>query len=369
MKLRILINLIVVSLFSLATNGNAQGEESFHGEVSGVEVYYSIRLPNGYENSNDRYPVIYYLHRVTSDANDLGYAWRIQDAIRKNVLPHSIYVSANGYYNTLYADSKDGTKPAETTIIKDLVPYIEKNYRVIPGKAHRAVSGFSMGGYGAMEYAFKFPDMWACALSFDGALHTWETITSSNTANIPRETFDNDGDYFSNYSLFDNTKRNADDVRGKMGLRITVGQLTRYNRAYRDLLRSLDIEFEYEEVDCGHSWVCIVDNEDRNSWEFLRTWLEKPEVVAQKNNQREHLPTLNYSLGSDKALFTSPNVNIQGLSIYNVSGVRIINLNPNSKQAEWNFKDAGGRRTKPGIYLVLAETEVGEHQIKKTVSP
>jgi enterochelin esterase family protein len=49
----------------------------------------------------------------------------------------------------------------EESLVKDVIPFIEKNYRVIPDKDSRAVSGLSMGGMQTMNLANKFPEVFS----------------------------------------------------------------------------------------------------------------------------------------------------------------------------------------------------------------
>ena len=66
---------------------------------------------------------------------------------------------------------------SETNVIRDIIPYVEENYRVIKHRKARALYGFSMGGFGVSLYSFKYPQRFGCAVSLDGALHSYETIT------------------------------------------------------------------------------------------------------------------------------------------------------------------------------------------------
>jgi S-formylglutathione hydrolase FrmB len=58
----------------------------------------------------------------------------------------------------------------ETYISKELVASIDKNYNTIPDKKHRAITGYSMGGHGALYLAFKHNDIWGVAASMSGGL-------------------------------------------------------------------------------------------------------------------------------------------------------------------------------------------------------
>jgi endo-1,4-beta-xylanase len=72
--------------------------------------------------------------------------------------------------------SLDGLRKAEQTIITELIPFIDTNWRTIATKHGRAIEGFSMGGYGALLYVFKYPDLFSSAVSNGGALVTFDPL-------------------------------------------------------------------------------------------------------------------------------------------------------------------------------------------------
>ena len=132
---------------------------------AGTFASYRVYLPPGYEaNSKKRYPVIYFLHGRSVDSKrpiTAFYISRADAAIRSGVMPPAIIVLAQGDTIGWYVDAQDGQHPMESIIVKDLVSYIDANYRTIASRAGRAIEGHSMGGYGALHIAFKYPDMFA----------------------------------------------------------------------------------------------------------------------------------------------------------------------------------------------------------------
>ena len=70
-----------------------------------------------------------------------------------------------------YTDS--ATKPNdkyESYIIKELIPEVDKKFRTVADRDHRIVAGLSMGGFGALKFGLKYPDMFVLAGSFSGAI-------------------------------------------------------------------------------------------------------------------------------------------------------------------------------------------------------
>jgi len=124
---------------------------------------YRIYLPPDYQtNTTRRYPVIYFLHGSLVDSKrpiTSGYIARIDAAIRSGVMPPTIVVLPQGLNQGRWMDSKDGTAPMESVLIKNLIPHIDATYRTIASRAGRAIEGHSMGGFGALHNGFNNPDV------------------------------------------------------------------------------------------------------------------------------------------------------------------------------------------------------------------
>jgi S-formylglutathione hydrolase FrmB len=133
-----------------------------HG--TGAFASYRIYLPPGYEaNAKTRYPVIYFLHGRSVDSKrpiTAYYISRVDAAIRSGAMPAAIIVLVQGDNEGWYLDAQDGRK-MESILIKDLIPYIDGHYRTQADRAHRAIEGHSMGGYGALHIGFKYPDLFS----------------------------------------------------------------------------------------------------------------------------------------------------------------------------------------------------------------
>lgn len=145
---------------------NRFGENS----TRGVSVY----LPPNYDKTNDRYPVIYFLHGFTADHTLLESMTEILDyAITANKIRPFIMVvpdQKTTYDGSFYSNSElFGNWEDFTTF--DLVSYMDKNYRTIPNKKSRGITGHSMGGYGALKIAMHHPDIFSTVYAISpGAL-------------------------------------------------------------------------------------------------------------------------------------------------------------------------------------------------------
>lgn len=138
----------------------------YPSSILGSERRMYVYTPPGYEQGKDKYPVLYLLHGGGGDEDgwiNRGRANYIIDNLiaSKEAVP-MIVVITNGNPDVvavpldrpLSTNSKEvpgiGSMASgrfEQSLVKDVMQYIEKNYRVIADADHRAISGFSMGGY------------------------------------------------------------------------------------------------------------------------------------------------------------------------------------------------------------------------------
>jgi enterochelin esterase-like enzyme len=156
-----------------------------HGAVAAV-TYYSTALgkfrrmhvytPPGYELGKDKYPVFYLLHGA-GDSDDswtsVGRAGIIVDnlLVAKKAKPMIVVMPAGHTTSTNGGRGAAPGSPAATPtaphdefemdFASDVLPYVEKNYRVMTGRANRAIAGLSMGGSQTLNIAFLHPDWFA----------------------------------------------------------------------------------------------------------------------------------------------------------------------------------------------------------------
>lgn len=148
------------------------------------QIPYSVVLPVNYdEEKQTRFPVVYILHGFSGSHKDfVAYSQLLEIYSRHKF----IVVTVEGE-NGFYTDSQ--TKPNdkfESYIVKDLIPEIDSNFRTISARYARAIIGDSMGGYGALKFGLKFPEMFVLAASWSGGLTiaSWRK-PSEITFNVP----------------------------------------------------------------------------------------------------------------------------------------------------------------------------------------
>jgi enterochelin esterase-like enzyme len=226
--------------------------KGYHSASMNNEVGYNIWLPPGYETSSQRYPVVYWLHGRNNTESSNGYPINyLADGVANQTLPPMILVFASGGSQTNYCDSYDGKYMGETTVIKELIPYIDQHYRTIASRDGRAIQGMSMGGFGAMRLGLKFPNMFSSVVAFAGGYRWPEEIRVEAHPSYP-EMFNSDPEYFRSIHPETWARRNIDQIRGKLAIQIYVGDKDpgiAGNRRMHALLNELRISHGYEEFD------------------------------------------------------------------------------------------------------------------------
>ena len=168
--------------------GKVIEQKSIKSTIMGKEVNYSIYLPYDYAQSERSYPIVYLLHGYTDDNTawvQFGEVNRYADkAIADGTIPPMIIVMPDAD-STFYINSYDGKEKYEDFFIKDFMPNIEKTWRIKAEKRYRGIAGLSMGGYGTMIYALKYPDLFAAAAPLSAAFLGDDDLTTS-----PDNTYD-----------------------------------------------------------------------------------------------------------------------------------------------------------------------------------
>jgi len=142
-------------------------------------VRYCALLPASYdatagEKPAPAYPVLYYLHGLGDNERSLinTGAWSLIDSLRQQqVIGDFLIVTPEGD-RSFYINSADGKQPYGDFFLREFMPAIERKYRVKPGRANRAITGMSMGGFGALRLAFAYPRLFSSVSAQSAALVT-----------------------------------------------------------------------------------------------------------------------------------------------------------------------------------------------------
>jgi len=150
--------------------GRIERDRKIRSSAMGRDMKYSVYLPGSYDGEKE-YPVLYLLHGYGDDNNawiDKGLLADAIDEYERDGGRDMIVVCPDGL-TTFYYDGW-GT-PYETYFFTELVPEIESEYKAVSDGGWRAVAGLSMGGYGSLYYALKYPEdfcySYACSAAID----------------------------------------------------------------------------------------------------------------------------------------------------------------------------------------------------------
>jgi putative tributyrin esterase len=143
-------------------------EEKLSSALMGREMPYKVIVPADYQtNPTKRYPVIYLLHGLFGHYDN----WTSKTSIESDTLNRGVIIVTPEGGDGWYTDSVAlPNHKYESYIIKELIPEIDKKFRTIADRDHRAVAGLSMGGYGAIKFGLKYPEMFVVVGSFSGAI-------------------------------------------------------------------------------------------------------------------------------------------------------------------------------------------------------
>jgi predicted alpha/beta superfamily hydrolase len=163
---------IIVQKFLAPSIQNNKGGED---PMRRVSVY----MPPGYKESKQRYPTIYFLHGFAVDDSLmfewLGFKQLMDKAILSGRIRPMILVLPNSdtrFKGSFYTNSTLTGKWADF-IGKDVVDYVDKNFRTIADRNSRGLSGHSMGGNGALKIGMLFSNVFGAVYALSPAVLNW----------------------------------------------------------------------------------------------------------------------------------------------------------------------------------------------------
>ena len=216
----------------------------------------TVYTPLGYENSKKKYPVFYLLHGMGGDEEawiNLGRTAQIMDNLiaAKKAKP-MIVVMTNGNVVQEAAPGEsslglykptmqlDGTMDGQfESSFKDVIRFVENNYRVIPKSHARAIAGLSMGGYHTLHISRFYHKTFDYIGLFSAAVMPDEKVAGSPV-----------------YQDIEGTLKQQRD-NGFSLYWIGIGKedfLYKANVDYRQLLDKINFPYVYRESGGGHTW-------------------------------------------------------------------------------------------------------------------
>lgn len=265
-------NLIALLMFTLffafgaiaQTGGKVSDNLTVNSKILKMDRKYAIYLPADYETSERSYPVLYLLHGSGDDQTgwvQFGEVKNIADkAIQEGKSTAMIIVMPDadtgqrGYFN-----SPKGDWNYEDFFFQELMPHIEKTYRVKTNKRYRAVAGLSMGGGGTLMYALHHPELFAAAcplsasvgpINMEEAAKRWE----KQYEGISKEDLAN---YYSNHSALELVNNLTDSQKKAVRWYIDCGDddfLYEGNSLLHIAMKKKEVPHEFRIREGAHTW-------------------------------------------------------------------------------------------------------------------
>ena len=236
---------------------------------------YNVILPADYDTARStRYPVLYLLHGLTGHYSD----WISRTNVADYAAEYRLIVVMPEGNDGWYTDT--ASEKYESYISQELVPDVQQRYRTIEARYGRAIAGLSMGGYGAIKFGLKSPQMFVFAASVSGAFGVtrfteqdgvprWESISKvfGPTGSDTRKANDL-------FELIE--KMTPAQISSLPYFYFDCGtedaaRIFTYNRQLSALMYEKKIPHEYRELPGDHSWGYW----DRQVQEILRIAAQK----------------------------------------------------------------------------------------------
>ena len=270
-KSRLLLSLLVM-VFSASVFAQTDGTKTvletrvtkqiLDSKLMKREIPYNLILPLNYNDkvqNQTKYPVVYLIHGLFGHYNNWAENTKLKEYAAKYNFIIVMPEGNNGWYvdSATVADDK-----YESYIAKELIPEIDKKYRTLADKNHRAIAGLSMGGYGSLKFAGKYPEMFILAGSFSGALGAAERTEKNSPEWVLKSIMTafgaaesqtrKDNDLFNLYKELSAEKmKNLPFIYLDCG---TEDGLIQNNREFLSVLQEKKIPHEYRELPGVHDW-------------------------------------------------------------------------------------------------------------------
>jgi enterochelin esterase-like enzyme len=260
--------IILLLLFTWTSSYSQAGKVfdnlSFTSKILKSERKFAVYLPPDYETSSRSYPVLYLLHGAGDDQTgwvQFGEVLQITDKAIKDgkatpmiIIMPDANTGQRGYFNSIKGDWN-----YEDFFFQELMPHVEKTYRIKAEKKYRAIAGLSMGGGGSFMYALHHPELFSSAcplsayvgpLSLDEAKKRFEATNE----NISEERLI---EYFKRHNALSLIENLPADKKNAVRWYIDCGDddfLYEGNSLIHIAMKKNEIPHEFRIRDGGHTW-------------------------------------------------------------------------------------------------------------------
>jgi enterochelin esterase-like enzyme len=256
--------LLICPVWLTAQTGKVFDNASLPSKILKADRKYAVYLPPDYERSERSYPVLYLLHGSGDDQTgwvQFGEVLQITDAaIREGKATPMIIIMPDANTGRRgYSNDLTGEWRYEDFFFQELMPFVEKKYRIKSEKRYRAVAGLSMGGFGSFMYALHHPELFSSACPLSAATGITDTvgakkkIREQNPA-LPDSTIDN---YVKSQSVLSLLNHMPDAQKKAVRWFIDCGDddfLYEGNSLAHIAMRKREIPHEFRVREGGHSW-------------------------------------------------------------------------------------------------------------------
>lgn len=235
-----------------------------HSDIMDRDIKAGVVLPPGYEKSKSAYPVLYALHGANAPYDSWSKMAPLNSGLKEKPM---VIVFFDGDPTGYYVDSVTKPKSQFTSFFfKELMPYIEKHYRV---NNSRHLCGFSMGGYGSMHYMLCHPEYFKSVFVYSSGLHYMDNVNGLKPGKRGITHFGNyDGNEknYAPYSVylrldeFVKQGKKLPPVKMVWGSEDKVAETDEMSRYFVDYWKKRGYNVEWERLPGGHTWKFWRDN-------------------------------------------------------------------------------------------------------------
>jgi S-formylglutathione hydrolase FrmB len=247
--------LILLVAYHLYTSNSVQVKTiPLESSLAGKSLPYEVLLPPGYAliTSSRKYPVLYLLHGWNGQPR----GWLTETKLEEYAARHQLIIVLPKGDNGWYTDSASvAADKYESYLLQELIPDVDNRFRTVRDRRARAIAGLSMGGYGALKFGLKHPEMFIFAASMSGAFDAPARV--------------DDASIMQTFGEPNNPTRDANDLF-KLARLVPAEKLAalpyfymdcgtedpwaKTNRDLSALFSERKIAHEYREIPGGHDW-------------------------------------------------------------------------------------------------------------------
>ncbi len=261
--------------------GSGLSFHTFRSPAAGAEVSFHIYAPPAYAADPDRrFPVVYWLHGSGGGVSGISrLSSLVDEAVATGRVQPFLLVFVNGLRMGMYVDWANGRAPLETVIVQELRPHVDANWRTIATREGRLLDGFSMGGYGAGRFGFRYPELFR-SVSMMGAGPMQETLERTPRASrvqaedLLRDVYGGGQDRFRAVSPRRYAEQNAATLARDSRLRLVIGdrdETLENNRDFHEHLTRLGIPHDWIVLPgVGHDPMGVLTALGDRHWAFYR---------------------------------------------------------------------------------------------------